>query len=72
MDKILNEEIIQYINSEIFPLYNRNEEGHGIKHIETVIRRSLELATKYDVNLDMVYVIAAYHDLGHGIDRKNS
>ncbi len=70
MDKILNEEIIQYINSEIFPLYNRNEEGHGIKHIEIVIRRSLELATKYDVNLDMVYVIAAYHDLGHGIDRK--
>lgn len=66
----INEEIIQYITNEIFPLYNRNEEGHGLKHIKIVIKRSLELAYKYDVNLDMVYVIASYHDFGHYIDRK--
>lgn len=66
----INKELIDYITNEIFPLYNRNEEGHGIKHIKTVIKRSLELAYKYNVNLDMVYVIASYHDLGHYIDRK--
>ena len=66
----INDELMQYIKNEIFPLYNKNEEGHGIKHIKTVIRRSLELANKYDANLDMVYVIAAYHDLGHSVDRK--
>lgn len=66
----INKEIIQYITSRIFPEYNKNEEGHGIKHIKTVIKRSLELAHKYDVNLDMVYVIASYHDLGHYIDRR--
>lgn len=66
----INEEIMQYIKNEIFPLYNKNEEGHGINHIKTVIKRSLELAHKYDVNLDIVYVIASYHDLGHYIDRK--
>ena len=66
----INKELVRYIEDEIFPLYDRNEEGHGIGHIKTVIRRSLELAKKYDVNLDMVYTIAAYHDLGHYIDRK--
>ncbi len=65
----MNNELIQYIYNEIFPLYNKNEEGHGINHIKTVIKRSLELAKKYDVDLDMVYTIASYHDLGHYIDR---
>lgn len=66
----INKELVKYIEDEIFPLYDRNEKGHGIGHIKTVIKRSLELAKKYDVNLDMVYTIAAYHDLGHYIDRK--
>lgn len=66
----MNSELIKYIENEIFPLYARNEEGHGIKHIEIVINKSLELSKKYDVDLDMVYTIAAYHDLGHYIDRK--
>ena len=66
----MNSELVNYIKNEIFPLYNRNEEGHGINHIKTVIKRSLELAQNYDVNIDMVYTIAAYHDLGHYIDRK--
>ena len=74
MDTILKDnnidvELVKYIENEIFPLYERNEEGHGIGHIKTVIKRSLELAKKYDVNIDMVYTIASYHDLGHYIDR---
>ena len=68
--KEINQELVKYIESEIFPLYNRNEEGHGIGHIKTVIKRSLELAKNYDVDLNMVYVIASYHDIGHYIDRK--
>ena len=69
-DNNINTELVKYIENEIFPLYNRNEEAHGIGHIKTVIKRSLELAKNYDVNLDMVYTIASYHDLGHYIDRK--
>lgn len=26
----INKELAQYIENEIFPLYRRNEEGHGI------------------------------------------
>ena len=66
----MNEELVKYIENEVFPKYDKNEEGHGIKHIKIVIKRSLELAKDYDVDLDMVYTIASYHDLGHYIDRK--
>lgn len=66
----MNEELVQYIENEVFPKYDKNEEGHGIKHIKIVIKRSLELAKDYDVDLNMVYTIASYHDLGHYIDRK--
>lgn len=70
MNKELNEELVEYIEKEIFPLYDRNEFAHGINHIKTVIRRSLELADGYDVDFNIVYTVAAYHDLGHFIDRK--
>lgn len=70
MNKELNEELVEYIKNKIFPLYDRNEFAHGINHIKTVIRRSLELADGYDVDFNIVYTVAAYHDLGHFIDRK--
>lgn len=66
----VNPKIEAYIEKNIFPLYNRNEEGHGINHIKTVIDRSIELAKKQNVDIDMAYTIAAYHDIGHYIDRK--
>lgn len=70
MNKELNEKLVEYIEKKIFPLYDRNEFAHGINHIKTVIKRSLELADGYDVDFNIVYTVAAYHDLGHFIDRK--
>ena len=68
----INEELKQYIEESVFPEYNKNESGHGINHIKDVIKRSFELVREngLDVNMDMVYVIAAYHDIGHHIDSK--
>ena len=68
----INEELKKYIEESIFPEYDKNESGHGIEHIKYVIDRSFELVkeNKLDVNSDMVYVIAAYHDIGHHIDSK--
>lgn len=67
----MNENLIKYIEEKIFPEYSKNEEGHGIKHIKTVIERSKKLSAGFDVNQDIVYTIAAFHDIGHHIDRKN-
>ena len=44
----------------------------NLEHISYVIDRSLMFASNQDdINYDMVYVIAAYHDIGHYIDAKN-
>lgn len=66
----VNPKIREYIEAEILPQYKRLA-GHTEDHIETVIRRSLEFAKQApNVNIDMVYVIAAYHDLGRLIDNE--
>ena len=69
----VNEELKKYIEENVLPEYDKNEKGHSIDHIETVIRRSFELVkqNELDVNPDMVYTIAAYHDIAHHIDSKN-
>ena len=66
----INKELKEYIEKNVFPEYNKNEKGHNIDHIKYVIDRSLELVKEndLDVNIDMVYTIAAYHDIGHHIN----
>ncbi|MBQ7254079.1 MAG: HD domain-containing protein [Bacteroidales bacterium] len=54
----------EYIESEILPRYEGYDSAHRKDHIGAVIRRSAALARGYDVDSDMVYTIAAYHDLG--------
>lgn len=68
----LNQELTQYIGSVIFPSYEKNDLGHNLDHIKYVIDRSLKFASCIDdINYNMVYVIASYHDIGHYIDAKN-
>ena len=69
----VNSELKKYIEENIFPEYSKNEPAHALGHIQYVIDRSFELVAQndLDVNLDMVYTIAAYHDIGHHIDSKN-
>lgn len=76
MEKYLEKidiKVKEYIEKNVLPEYEKNEQGHGINHIEYVIRRSFELINQNNLEVDsnMVYVIAAYHDIGHHIDRKN-
>lgn len=69
---MINESLKKYIEEVIFPQYEFNDMGHNINHIMYVIDRSLKFASEVeDINLDMVYTIAAYHDIGHHIDAKN-
>lgn len=56
--------IKEYIEEKILPCYSTFDKAHQRDHAEKVIRESLELARYYPVNMDMVYIIAAYHDLG--------
>lgn len=57
-------EIQEYIEQEILPRYAGFDRAHSIDHARTVIAESLALAEYYDVDERMLYVAAAYHDLG--------
>ncbi len=57
-------ELQNYVRQSIIPQYANFDKAHQIDHVEKVIEESLKLATYYEVDYSMVYVIAAYHDLG--------
>lgn len=68
----INPELRRYMQDIIQYHYNLNDKGHGIDHAEYVINRSIKFASQIEnINFDMVYVIAAYHDVAHHIDAKN-
>ena len=61
----------EHIEKEVLPKYEKLS-GHTIDHINYVIRRSLKFAEEVlEVNFDMVYVIATYHDLGRLVNNEN-
>lgn len=52
-----------YIRDKILPIYQKNDWAHQAWHIYEVIERSLKLANNLDVNKNMVYTIACFHDI---------
>lgn len=69
---MINSELKKYIEENIYPLNNKNDIGHNMEHVSYVINRSLKFAEMVDnVNINIVYVVASYHDVGHHIDAKN-
>ena len=68
----VNPRLTNYVESYIFPQYDKNESGHGLEHIEYVLRRCFMFSEQFqDLNYDILYTIAAYHDIGHHIDKKH-
>lgn len=47
-----------------FPIYDQFDAGHRRQHALDVIDASMELAKGFDVDVEMVFVAALYHDLG--------
>ena len=68
----INKDLKNYIEVEILPQYEKNDSGHAIEHINYVIERCFKFAQQFDgINSDMLYTIAAFHDIAHHIDKKN-
>ncbi len=57
-------EIMEFVEQQILPRYTAFGESHGLRHVNRVIKNSLQLAQVTGADIDMAYVIAAYHDLG--------
>ncbi len=62
----VNIRLREYIKAEIIPQYTGFDDAHNIKHVNMVIENSMWIAGRINEPLDinMVYTIAAYHDLG--------
>ena len=61
---MINPQLQSYIEEEILPRYEHFDKAHRLDHINVVIAQSLKLSEYYDVNPDVVYTAAAYHDTG--------
>ena len=66
----MNPELKEYIEREILPRYEHFDAAHRTDHVRTVISQSLALAARCNVDPEMVYTIAAYHDTGLAYGRE--
>ncbi len=70
MSKV-NPKLKKYIEQNILPEYEKNGPSNDLAHAKRSIERSMKFAnTIPDINYDMVYTIAAYHDIANHIDRE--
>lgn len=67
-------ELREYIKMNVLTKYDANNiGGHGRDHIETVIERCFDIIKEFDLDVDenMIYTIAAFHDIGYKEDPDN-
>ena len=57
-------DLVEFVETKILPQYQQFDRAHNMGHVTRVIRSSLRLAEQTGADVDMVYTIAAYHDLG--------
>lgn len=64
IDQNVSLDLMHFVETSILPKYNDFGKSHGLVHVQRVIKNSLELARKTGADMNMVYAIAAYHDIG--------
>ena len=57
-------DLVEFIETQILPQYAQFDKAHNLEHVTRVIRRSLEMVRQTGTDINMVYTIAAYHDIG--------
>ena len=57
-------DLVEFIETKILPQYADFDRAHNMEHVTRVVRSSLKLAQLTGADVNMVYTIAAYHDLG--------
>lgn len=57
-------DLVEFIETQILPQYVSFDKAHNLQHVTRVIRRALDLVTHTGADVNMVYAVAAYHDIG--------
>ena len=68
----INKDLESYIKNEILPQYEKNDSGHSSEHINYVLKRCFKFAEQFEnIDFNILFAIAAFHDIAHHIDKKN-
>ena len=62
-------DLMEFVERNILKGYNAFDAAHNINHAQRVIRGSIKLAQRMGADINMAYVVAAYHDLGLEVER---
>jgi len=57
-------DLVEFVETNILPQYTQFDRAHNLEHVTRVIRNALNLVRTTGADINMVYTIAAYHDLG--------
>ena len=57
-------DLVEFVETQILPRYANFDKAHSLEHVTRGVRRSLEMVKTTGADIDMVYVVAAYHDIG--------
>ena len=57
-------DLVEFVETNILPQYTQFDRAHNLEHVTRVIRNAMDLVRLTGADINMVYVIAAYHDLG--------
>ena len=57
-------DLVEFVETNILPQYTQFDRAHNLEHVTRVIRNALGLVRTTGADINMVYTIAAYHDLG--------
>ena len=57
-------DLVEFVETNILPQYAQFDRAHNLEHVTRVIRNALKLVNTTGADANMVYAIAAYHDLG--------
>ena len=66
----IRQELMDYIENKIFPLYGNFDPAHCVGHVKQVVADSLRYAAYYDADPELVYAAAAFHDTGLSAGRE--
>ena len=68
----INKDLENYIKNEILPQYEKNDSGHSLPHIDYVLKRCFKFSEQFEnIDFNMLFAIATFHDIAHHIDKKN-
>ena len=59
----MNKIDLEKVKNEVFEILKNDDTGHDINHINRVLNLAMKFQKNYDVNSDIVALIALLHDI---------